>query len=158
MRRLKSKHTHSCFKNHCPLSSCVANRASCVYDPRRQIAADWARPPRRHGSAAEPVRPSPPGPPHAAVRAGPAVAAATTTKTPAAAAAQRLARLRSAARPHYAAAGFDVVCEALPALLQPVALPPGHSSSCQQVSLLPLILPYTHTHTHSVWVQTHRIT
>lgn len=83
------------------------------------------------------------GPPHATFWAGPSVVTATRT-------ARELAWLCSAARPHYSAAGFDVVCEALPALLQPVALPPGHRSSCQQVSLLPLILPWMHdTHAHT---------
>lgn len=92
-----------------------------------------------------PVWPSAFGSPHATFWAGPAVVTATRTGW-------ELAWLCSAARPHYTAAGFDVVCEALPALLQPVALPPGNSSSCQQVSVLPLISPrmrrVTHTCTH----------
>lgn len=92
-----------------------------------------------------PVWPSAFGSPHATFWAGPAVVTATRTG-------RQLAWLRWAARPHYTATGFDVVCEALPALLQPVALPPGHSSSCQQVSVFPLISPqmhgrYTHAHT-----------
>lgn len=80
--------------------------------------------------------------PNATFWAGPAVVTATRTG-------RELAWLCSAAQPHYTATGFDVVCEALPALLQPVALPPGHSSSCQQVSVLPLILPQMCRDTHT---------
>ena len=68
------------------------------------------------------------GPALVAVRAGPVATAA-------------LLRAAAAALPHYPAAGFDVVCAALPALLQPVALPAGHCSSCQQVSTAAFDIP-----------------
>lgn len=113
----------ACSNLYIPLAMCLSHSLA------KQISATWMWSP-----PLAPVWPSPSGTPHAAVRAGPAVASAT-------AAAWELAWLCSPPRPHYTAAGFDVVCEALPALLQPVALPPGHCSSCQQVSLLSLISP-----------------